>query len=129
MVTACLLLLFLRPATPIQTPQTGDGGLIISPSDPKTVEGKGGGWLNAPEMLDKFLFPDPKQLPSVIEHWEESAVNHPTDATIWTALQRLYRQQSEQATNATEKAGWLRKAEAATQKMNSLLSQPPQGGK
>ena len=128
-VTACLLLLFLRPSTPIKTPSIDGNGLIITPSDPKTGEGNASGWLNAPEMLEKFLFPDPKQLPSVIEHWEESAANHPNDSTIWTALQRLYRQQSGQATNATEKAEWLRKAEGARQKVKSLLSQTPQGGK
>ncbi len=122
-MTSCAFLLWFRqPVSPKANP---NGFEIVGQTD-KTGSATGG-WVDAPEMLQKFVSPDPKQLPHVIEHWEECALVQPNDPIVWVALQKLYAQQAGQVREATERAEWLRKAEAAKVKVAELLKVSPKG--
>jgi hypothetical protein len=118
-VTACLFLLMARrpetPPAPIEPPGVG------VTQTPKNGSGSGG-WLDAPEMLKKFVFPEAKQRPQIIEHWEECAAENPNDPVCWAALQRLYRQQAAQETDPSRKKSLLAKAQEATRRANETLA-------
>jgi hypothetical protein len=109
---------------------------VIRPAGPgPEVTPKGGAgestgavpWLNAQQMLERFVHPSLQELPFVLQYWEQVAEQRPHDLAPLAALQQLYAQQAAQEEDPQKRREWQEKAQAAGERLFRLLSAPGPG--